>query len=1094
MLSNISLFPLKRPQVRTCSLAALLAVLIFFPQPTVPFAAQEPDSPSPADRVAEINREVMALYRQGNYGEAANRALEACELSRSTLGEEHPDYATSLDNLALAYKAMGKTAEAEGPLKQALEIRRKALGEMDPDFALSLNSLGGLYIRMGRYAEAEAAYLRSLEIIRAAVGEENGGYVSGLSNLASLYKAMGNYAAVAPLYEKARKILLKLPDGDQSGYAVITSNLGHLYSLTGRVAEAESLYEESLAINRKMLGEDHPQYARTLNNLASLYEASGNYAKAEPLYRQALAVFTARMGEASPDAGAALNNLAGLYKTIGDYGKAEALYGQATEIWRKALGEAHPDVALAMQNMADLRYQMGNFKEAEELYRKVLQIQRSSLGEKHPDVALTMQNLGAVLKTVQRYQEAESLYRQALDIWKGALGENHPDVALVLHNLGTLQSAMGRIQEAESLCRQAFRIRSSVLGDSHPDVAATLNNLAMLCAASSRENEALDLLKRAQEINDQLIRNVFSMTSESQRLGFVKTLRGDMDSFLSLVIQSLPNSPRAVTAGLDLVLKRKAIVAEAMANERDAVLGGQYPDLEPKLLQLRTLRIQIAQKILSGPGQEGPDIHRQLLSAWEAEKEKLETELASRIPEMALERRLANADRQAVAKALPPGSALVEFIRFDPFDFKAVPANNEAHWKPSRYAAFVMAAGEPDNIMMLDLGPAEDIDRMISDYRTTITGESDRQSGRGITATGGDTRVSGDNGARLRGALFDPLTKVLGGRKRVFLAPDGNLYRVPFAALPLDADRYLIDEYHIGYVGSGRDVLRFGSGSKSRSSAPLVIADPDYDLESGVQTVQTVKPQNTASLGRQSRDLLKTAPHFNRLPGTRAEGERIAALLRVTPLLDRDASKQQLRAHASPRILHIATHGFFLPDQHGPLGPGNPKADHDRASASLGNAPLSRSMENPLLRSGLVLAGANTWVQGKRPPPEAGDGILTGEDALGLDILDTELVVLSACETGLGDIRSGEGVFGLRRAFLLAGAKTLVMSLWKVPDSETRMLMEDFYTRLLQGRPRLDALREAQLAIKSNFPGPFHWGAFVCQGDPGPLASHGSGK
>lgn len=272
------------------------------------------------------------------------------------------------------------------------------------------------------------------------------------------------------------------------------------------------------------------------------------------------------------------------------------------------------------------------------------------------------------------------------------------------------------------------------------------------------------------------------------------------------------------------------------------------------------------------------------------------------------------------------------------------------------------------------------------------------------------------------------------------------------------------------------------------------MADPDYDLEIGVQTVQTEKPGKTTSSGRQSRDLLRSAPHFNRLPGTRAEGERIAALLHVTPLLDRNASKEGLRAHPSPRILHIATHGFFLPDQYGPLGPGNPKGDLERQATSPGTAPLPRPVENPLLRSGLVLAGANTWVRGKHPPPEAGDGILTGEDALGLDILSTELVVLSACETGLGDIRSGEGVFGLRRAFLLAGAKTLVMSLWKVPDSETRMLMEEFYSRLLEGRPRLDALREAQLAIKAAFPGPLHWGAFVCQGDPGPLPPQASSR
>ncbi|NTV43430.1 MAG: CHAT domain-containing protein [Syntrophobacteraceae bacterium] len=577
------------------------------------------------------------------------------------------------------------------------------------------------------------------------------------------------------------------------------------------------------------------------------------------------------------------------------------------------------------------------------------------------------------------------------------------------------------------------------------------------------------------------------MASESQRMGFVKTLRGEMDSFLSLIVQSLSNSPKAVMTGLDLVLKRKAIVAEALATERDAVLGGRYPELEPKLRQLKTLRIQIGQKILSGPGPEGPDAHRELLTKWEAEKEKLEVDLASRIPEINLEKRLADADRQAVAKALPPGTALVEFIRFDPFDFRAIPAKKESPWKPARYLAFVMPSGEPENIVMIDLGAADSIDRMISDFRSSITGESEKPDGRGIT-TKRDGRVRGDTAANLRGAVFDSLLRGLGGRKRVFLAPDGDLHRLPFAALPMEANRCLIDEYLISYVGSGRDVLRFGSNSKLKPSAPLVMADPDYDLDTGLQAAQ---PDKTAPSGRQSRDFMGMAPHFNRLPGTRTEGERVAALLDVNPLLDRHASKGQLKEHPSPRILHVATHGFFLPDQAGPVSGGDPKADSGGESANRRAGPLIRSMENPLLRSGLVLAGANTWVQGKRPPPEAGDGILTGEDASGLDLLSTELVVLSACETGLGDIRSGEGVFGLRRALLLAGAKTLVMSLWKVPDSQTQMLMEHFYKRVLEGHPRADALREAQLAIKAIFPETFYWGAFISQGDPGPLPPQG---
>jgi CHAT domain-containing protein len=243
-----------------------------------------------------------------------------------------------------------------------------------------------------------------------------------------------------------------------------------------------------------------------------------------------------------------------------------------------------------------------------------------------------------------------------------------------------------------------------------------------------------------------------------------------------------------------------------------------------------------------------------------------------------------------------------------------------------------------------------------------------------------------------------------------------------------------------------------------------------------------------APRGRVSRDLDRSHLHFNRLPGTRVEGKRIAEMFKVQPWLADQALEARLKACRSPRILHLATHGFFLANQ--PRDPNKELRDLG-AMGWLADSGFGRmsgpGMENPLLRSGLALAGANTFLEHGKLPTEAEDGILTAEDVSGLDLLATELVVLSACETGLGEVRTGECVFGLRRAFVLAGAKTLVMSLWKVPDAQTQELMEGFYHRILSGQPRAEALREAQLAIKKKYTHPFYWSAFICQGDPGPL-------
>ena len=750
----------------------------------------------------------------------------------------------------------------------------------------------------------------------------------------------------------------------------------------------------------------------------------------------------------------------------------------------------HPDVAQSLNNLAVLLQASDDYAQAQTLYQQALDIKRASLGEAHPSFATGLHNLAALYELMGNYTKAEQLYQRALELRRRILGEEHPDVATSLNNLAALYESTGDNARAEQFYQQALTIRRTTLEEIHPDVAQSLNNLALLYAATHRETEAFALLQQLSVIHDKMIGQVFAIGSERQRLEYLTTLQGALDIFLSLILQHFRHSPEVVQAGLNLVLRRKGIGAEVLAAQRDAILSGRYPALAPKLHELTLLRAQIAQKTLGGPGSESPEAHQQLLRDWKDQRERLEVELARQIPEMNLAQELQRVDQQTLVKALSPATALVEFVRCKTFDFQEVPTRSKARWKGGRYLAFVLSADQPASGQMVDLGEADPIDQQIATFRVAVTGEAESdklrhlKSGSAHHAQVIDTNV----GIALRRAIFDPLLSALGGRKRLFLAADGDLSRLPFEVLPTDDGRYLIDDYQMSDLSTGRDIIRLEYVSSGQVTPSLVIANPDFDLCDG-----RIPPGPTlAERHEEQRNSVNDHTRlFEPLPGTQMEGEQVAALLGVEPLLRERALEGNLKSHHSPYILHIATHGFFFPDQKQTSNDEVPEtlASHDRRIGKLGQF-LRQGAENPLLRSGLALTGANTWDQGGLLPLEAEDGILTAEDVSGLDLSATGLVVLSACQPGLGEVRIGEGVFGLRRAFVVAGAKTLIMSLWKVPDMQTQGLMVDFYQRILAGQSRADALREAQLAMKTRYPHPYYWGAFVCQGDPSPLPLH----
>jgi len=886
-------------------------------------------------------------------------------------------------------------------------------------------------------------------------------------------------------------------------------NLAGAFYLSGEYHEAEPLYKTLLELLRDDPQPDVMALAGGLNGLGLVYTETGQYTLAEPLFRESIEVMQ-RAGLAQDENQAqTLGNLGEVYRERNDFALALPLYDQALEIIRHAKGEKNSEYARWKKNLGILYLQMGHHSTAEGSLQEALKIQEEVLPENHPDIASSLNTLAQLCLRQKRYEEAESYIERCLQIDSKAFGEKSFKYAAAVNSLASLYLQTGRLSEAETEFERAREILQVILTPEHPYMITIWDNLSAVYAAMNQPAKALAVLEKAQASRDNLRQQLFAISSERQRLQVSQHLYIGYCAFLSLV-RALPDPGGYVVKAYDWVLQQKAITAEAQSAQRDEILSGKHPELRPKFDQLTALRMRIARKTLAGPGVEGEAAHEQLLQEWIGQREDLEFQLAREVPEINSRQKLRNVTDRSIARSLSAGTAVVEFVRFQLLEFSKLVGPGEAKKPRSYYLAFIILAQAQQSLHLIDLGDGEQIDQMISDFRTSIVSQDDDRDGRDLLPA--EARKPASDGKTLRAAVFDPLVSVLAGRKRLFIAPDGDLARLSFEVLPTDDGRYLIDEYQISYLSTARDILRFGASVSEEPSAAMVAADPDFDLEEkGVESATDIRARvlsqsstsrNSAppaasepeavplepdpSRGNQSRDLNYRDVNFRRLPGTRAEAEEIANMLGVTALFESDVLEANLKACRSPRILHLATHGFFLPDQSREADLDIPLGEFDELN-NVGVGRLSSKLENPLLRSGLALAGANTWLRGKKLPAQAEDGILTAEDISGMDLTATDLAVLSACETGLGQIEVGEGVFGLRRAFVLAGAKTLVMSLWKVPDQQTKELMVEFYRRLLKGQGRADALREAQLAMKAKWHNPIFWGAFICQGDPGPL-------
>lgn len=1013
-------------------------------------------SQSERDRLVQAsawNRDVERLGDLGEYEQALPLARDAFQTRTSLLGPRHPDTLESLSNLGWIERDLGHLAEAERHVSTAIRLREETLGANHPDRAYSLNVLGWVYVNASDYRQAETAFRAGREILSHWRDERPEDWAMNLTNLS----------------------LVRREQGD--------------------LDEAEQLAREAVELRRALLGDEHADTIASLNNLADILQKRGDYVAAERSCREILRLNTAAGRGQSRTQGYYLGNLAFVLQAVGDYAESERIQQQALELRKSVLGPRHEDVAWSLWNLGRLSIAQGNYQLAEERLQEALSIRQEKLGRDHVDTADLLQSLASVALLRREYERAESLAREALETYSNRFGPNNQYRARCLSNLGAIRQAVGDLPGARQSLEQGLEAFRQTCGPAHPETVDCLSALAIVNWLAGDRQTAESQLAEALRLSAAHVRATAVALTERQQLALLEQQRHHLDTYLSCVLERPDGGAEAYQPAFEWK-------GTALIRQRAARRLVDQPELAPLFSELQAVTRQWSQLAQQAADPAQGDERRQVQLLAE-KKEALEADLSRR--SVIYREAMQPPQYRDLLAALPADAVLVDYLEYD--RLTPTPGQSGPVESVRSLLVFVVRADRPPQ--MFDLGPTEPINIAVDQWRKSF--------GLDPTQTGA--------GQSLRRILWEPLLESLQGADLVLVSPDGALGRLPLAALPgARPGTYLLEDHRLAIVTVPQLIpLLLRRAEPQSRSAPamkdmLLMGDIDYDH-------RAIFGAGGSDDGRRRRSRFETESEtrsaaagsvWSQLQGAAAEVAYIKDLYQrlydvpADAIVDRReafATEEAFREFAPQcRMLHVATHGFFAkPERVSALAAGQrAEDDHERSAATRYQTVRGFS---PGLLSGLVFAGANDPPELPSEPSQADrvpdDGILTADEIAFLPLGGVRLVVLSACETGLGEVAGGEGVLGLQRSFQIAGARSTVTSLWQVDDLVTRRLMEEFYRNYLdRERPAVDALREAQLWLLQNpqqlrgdqrvrpaqaaepeRTPPFFWAAFQLSGD-----------
>jgi CHAT domain-containing protein/Tfp pilus assembly protein PilF len=1026
-------------------------------------------------RVADALHQVGRLhFIVGELEDARAANVEVAAIRRLTLGENHPDLAKSLNNLGAVQGSLGDFASARSSIEEALAIYRRVLPQGDADIAASLNNLGAVQANLRDYASAARSFREALEIRRKMFPQDHLAIAVCLDNLGFAQRDLRDFVSAVKSFEEALEIRRNVLPKNHPKIATSFDNLGNVQEDLRDYGSARKSLEEALAIRREVLPHDHPDIAKTLDSLAAAQESLRDFASARTSYEEALGIHRKILPRDNLRIAASLTNLGDVQMNLGDYASARKNDEEALAILGKTLPKDNPYTAAGLLNLGNVEWFIHDYGPARKSFEESLNIRRKVLAKDHPDVAASLNSLGLLQWYQHDYAAARRSFDEALAILRKVLPKNHPDIAKSLNNLGSMQTDLHDYPSAQRSFEEALEIFRSALPKDHPYIADCLGNVGRLGLETG--TDVRGALTRLEEATDLFQRDQFRLAVSQAEQEQLRTAARSHVS-LSLLVSAALAAEAEPGRIYDRVVRIKGGVTAQQRWAREA-RNSADPKSKVLLERLRKLNEQllslsIGDRALTGTqgSQDVTALTERLLS----ERGELERHLTEQSDAYRTFEAKGRIDAGRIRTALPTKTALIDLVEYTHFG----PPGEVQNERPEerRLLAFIVRP-DREKVVLVKLGSSAALAEHIDNWRTSY--------GAGRLPSAG----SPDPGMRLRELLWRPLQEHLNGVTVILVSPDGPLNGLPWSALPgARAGKFLIDDYALAIAPVPQLLPELLHDLPRRRSEPALLAVGNVDFQARLD------PHSPTAL----------ANHFSDLPGTAVEVQTVHDLFhnafpgRPSELLTgKNATKEAFvtQAHDFSCVV-VCTHGFFLSDRE------ESRANAPRRSRALEgllfNQPLV--VTNPAVRSGLVFAGANWGAVGQ------GTAFLTALEASELDLRRVDLAVLSACETGRGEVTGGEGVLGLQRGFQEAGAQTCVTSLWKVDDAATQALMKEFYRNLWQKKlGKLEALRQAQLAMLRRYDAtekglrgldlpsdsrnpsahagsPYYWAAFVLSGD-----------